>query len=165
MAFRTKTHGGYRPSENGQGAVEALITLPVFLVLSVILLQTALLCMGQILLHYAAFCTVRTGVVTNGELSEMMAAARAVLSPASRASSSGEQPFNVEILTRDELLQVRVTWDYPLVVPFAAKILNGISTSTSSDNESTIPLSASWALPMERIDSPDDGMDPYNAEL
>ena len=69
------------PSEQGQGAVEAILTLPVFLVLITVLLQGALLCMGQVIVQYAAFTAVRAGAVWNGDLDQMTAAAGRVLLP------------------------------------------------------------------------------------
>ena len=165
MAFWTKSQNSFRPSEKGQGTVEALITLPAFLVLSAVLFQTVLLCMGQIILQYAVFCTVRTGVVTDGDLSEMNATARAVLSPISRRSSSEEQPFRVEVLSRDELLQVRIIWNYPLIVPYAETLLKDRNLSASSGSDSTIPLSASWTLPMEQVDALEDRREHLHAEL
>lgn len=154
MAFWTNPRNSLRPSEKGQGAVEAIITLPVFLVLSTVLFQTALLCMGQILLQYTAFCTVRTGVVTDGDLTEMTEAAGVILSPLSPALPSGKRSFKVEVLSRDELLQVRVTWNFPLVVPYANTLLKRQNPSTIFGSDSTIPLQASWTLPMERGDEP-----------
>lgn len=164
MAFWTNPLNSIRPSEKGQGAVEAIVTLPVFLVLSTVLFQTVLLCMGQILLNYAAFCTVRTGVVTDGDLSEMTAAAGAILSPMSDKSLSGKRSFQVEVLSRDEMLQVLLTWNFPLVVPFANTLLKKSYPPGISGNGSVIPLSASWALPMERVDGPRDRTgDPHAA--
>lgn len=165
MALRTNTQRHNRPSERGQGAVEALITLPVFLVLSAVLLQTALLCMGQILLHYAVFCAARTGAVTGGSLSEMTDAAGAILFPASGVALPGDHSFKVDVLNRDELLQVRVTWNYPLVVPFVRTILKGVNPPAPSGSDSTIPLSASWTLPMEKVEESQRKREPHHGKL
>ncbi|HDL53598.1 MAG TPA: hypothetical protein ENH32_06445 [Proteobacteria bacterium] len=158
------------PSEQGQGAVEAILTLPVFLVLVTVLLQGALLCMAQVVVQYAAFTAARTGAVWNGDVDQMTTAAGRVLLPMTGRVFTGKHIFKVEVISSeaagkpsgkpdagakntDRLLRVRVTWNYPLMLPLAGRLLNR-GVLTSSVTRPSLPLTATWTLPMEPLRIP-----------
>ncbi|NOY86013.1 MAG: pilus assembly protein [Deltaproteobacteria bacterium] len=172
MAIHIIPQEGPNPSEQGQGAVEAILTLPVFLILITVLFQSALLCMAQVTVQYAAFSAARTGAVWNGDMDQMTAAAGRVLLPVTGRVFTGKHPFKVEIISSeaagdqsrksdadtqdtDRLLRVRVTWNYPLMVPLAGRLLNQ-GALTSAMTRPSLPLTATWSLPMEPVRMPRD---------
>ncbi len=150
----------------GQGAVEAILALPVFLILICLLSQLFLVAMARIQLQYAAFYAARVGAVRSGDEDEMKRAALRVLSPWTGNLASPGSLLDVEILeipekgndtvisparnNTDEPLMVRLHWDFPLIVPLADRLLtrNRILPVSS---KSTLHLQASWTMPLFRI--------------
>ena len=149
-----------RPAHpRGQGAVEAIVTLPVFLILVWILFQVFFLALAQVQLRYAAFCAARVGAVRDGDTKEMKAAAGKVLSgtPGFMLFSVGSYRVEKLDLSNEnkgennnspepplELLKIRVHWDYPLSVPFLGTLWAGIKSGRFPGKTTTVPLHASW---------------------
>lgn len=147
------------PHQRGQGVVEALVTLPVFLILVFGLFQLFLVSIAQVKLVYAAFCAARVGAVRNADILEMEAAAKRVLSRNGvfppeimgscrveklgsvndgdgKHSSFSEEPV--------ELIQIRVHWDYPLSIPIPLFRPPGMDSGGIFGILKRIPLQASW---------------------
>jgi hypothetical protein len=130
------TQGIARPREKGQGAVESMLALPVFLLLSCLLIQSALLGVNQVLLQYAAYSAARVGAVRDGDERLMRLAAFRVLRLAPGCGGFPGPDFSLEILPATEgreaavpsppvplLLRVRIAWRSPLPVPLAGPLL------------------------------------------
>jgi hypothetical protein len=147
----------------GQGAVEAIVALPVFLLLVCILLQLFVLALAQVQLRYAAFCAARVGAVRNADIKEMKDAVGKVLSrtPGFIPGSAGAYWVEkIDLLSeRDrknendskrspELLKIRVHWNYPLSVPFLDTLWAGIHSDRFFQRTATVPLNASWTTIM-----------------
>jgi hypothetical protein len=143
----------------GQGAVEAIVALPVFLVLVYVLFQVFLLAIVQVQLRYAAFCAARVGAVRDADIKEMETAARKVLSkipgffPASTASYRVELLHQLEnenltakknTKTTTSYLKIRIHLDYPLALPLLNVLSARISSDRSLKGVPTVPLHASW---------------------
>lgn len=139
--------------------VEAIVTLPVFLLLVFGLFQLFLISIAQVQLVYAAFCAARVGSVRNADIQEMEAAAKRVLfGPASiisgvagacRVEKSDPVHFPVEKprgFSEEpvEIIKIRVHWDYPLSVPVPVVRPAGIVSGGIFSTVRSIPLQASW---------------------
>lgn len=155
---QTKTVGSPR-HRRGQGTVEAIVALPVFLLLICILFQLFLLAIAQVQLRYAAFCAARVGAVRNADIKEMNDAVGKILSGTTGLMPASPGLYRVEKLDlfseKDEktaqgpeqlheLLKVRVHWDYPLSVPLVNTLWASIYKDRSLHKESTFPLQATW---------------------
>jgi len=55
---------GKRGGEDGVAMIEFVLVLPFLLMLSLLMAQTSLLMVGNLCVHYSAFCAARTAVVT-----------------------------------------------------------------------------------------------------
>jgi len=148
-------------SECGQGAIEALVVLPVLLLTATLMIQVALIGMGKIMLQYSAFSAARTGEVNDFNLDEMTKTAERILASVPGTLSSGTAVCKVTIATvksDDERehgpgdvkrvlpIQVRVAWDFPLIVPLAGKILQKNPLKRSVTGYRKIKLTASWNI-------------------
>ncbi len=165
MPAATPTHtpqGIARPREKGQGAVESMLALPVFLLLSCLLIQSILLGVNQVLLQYAAFSAARVGAVRDGETASMKTAAFRVLRLAPGCGGFPGPDFTLETLASgktgktaatapddQELLQLRITWRCPLLVPLAGPFLASWQGGWSWAHP-TQPLRATWGITRER---------------
>lgn len=139
--------------------VEAIVTLPVFLLLVFGLFQSFLISIAQVQLVYAAFCAARVGSVRDADIQEMEAAAKKVLfGPASiipgvagacRLEKSDPVPFPIEksgALSEEpvEIIKIRAHWDYPLSVPVPVLRPLRIGSGGIFSTIRSIPLQASW---------------------
>ena len=145
------------PRQRGQGVVEAVVTLPVFLLLVFGVFQLFHVSLALIQLRYAAFCAARVGAVRDADIREMETAANKVLFgakafiPALRDSCHVEildpiMKTNASIPTEEgfEFLKVRVHWDFPLFVPIPAISPARFDPSGFFRTVKKIPLQASW---------------------
>ena len=165
MAARKTTNCRLTSSDRGQGAVETLLALPVLLLLIAVILQICLIVAGKILLRYAAFYAARVGVVRGANLDEMEKAVGRILTMSGIGSAKSAGAFQVEVLTGKNTapgrsgpgdarptaggtLSVRVTWDFPLLVPIARELLAVSDYPGSPGKSGIIPLSAAWTLPV-----------------
>ena len=148
-------------SENGQGAIEAVFLLPVLLLTATLMIQVTLIGMGKIMLQYSAFYAARTGEVSDFNLDEMTAAAGRILASVPGVLSSGPAFYRVTIVNADSddgkkhdpgyaqdvlPIQIRISWDFPLIVPLAGKILQKNPFKRSATGYPKIKLKASWSL-------------------
>ena len=147
------------PHPRGQGAVEAIVTLPVFLILVWILFQIFFLGLAQVQLRYAAFCAARVGAVRDGDIKEMKAVAGKVLSGTPGAMLFSAGSYRVEELDLSnkknggdkndpevpfEFLRIRVHWDYPLFLPFLDTLWAKVTPERFPGKTPKVPLHASW---------------------
>lgn len=147
--------------------MEAIVALPVFLLLFSVLFQLCLIAMGQIFLQYAVFCAARTGAVRHGDMDEMRAAAALVLRAFPGNIGNRTNRFELELMSspspdtdsdarsrrsRPEsgigLLQIHGRWDFPLIVPMAAQIISGSLAGSRLSRGPTLPLQSAWSLPL-----------------
>jgi Flp pilus assembly protein TadG len=164
MALEKTLTLGRSLKQRGQGAVEAMVALPVFLILVCVIFQVFFLGIAKFQLHYAAFCAARIGAVNNADKTIMEHAIKKILTNSPGLSSFPEANIEIEILnpeinTKDtislnspsakETLKVQVQWNYPLIVPLADKLLHQNSLLLVPGKPSIL-LKASWAMPMIR---------------
>lgn len=76
-----KTVGATSSRDRGQAAVEAALTLPLFMFVLLGTLQLALMHQARLLTKYAAYKAVRVGAMTSADMAKMERAALAVLVP------------------------------------------------------------------------------------
>ena len=163
----TKTIVEYHPSySGGQGAVEAIVALPALLLLFSVLFQLFFIGMGQILLQYAVFCAARAGAVRGGDLDEMRAAADRILRVFPGNILAGRDSFELEILQTQadsedrrsgnnatpiatDLLQLRISWDFPLTVPIVGQVIAGSRPVPRRGRKPSLSLSSSWSIPLQ----------------
>ena len=162
MALAKTINTGPPLNQRGQGAVEAILALPVFLALVCIIFQLFFLGMAQIQLQYAAFYAARVGAVNASDEKEMRRTVKRILARSPGLVSLPDRSYEVEILDTEEnsgaglkttqnpainVLKVRVHWHYPLTVPLADKFLRKSSTFGVLKRPS-VHLKASWAMTM-----------------
>jgi len=160
MALAKAFKSGSPLQMRGQGAVEAILSLPVFLILVCVVSQLFFLGIAQMQLQYAAFCAVRVGAVNAADKAKMMQTVKKILSGSPGLTTLPEGSFDVEILDRersgkranspetgtlDETLKVRVHWNYPLIVPFVDRLPKRKNLYPSLERP-FIHLNASWAM-------------------
>jgi hypothetical protein len=163
---KTNTAGPPRPtSTRGQGVIEAIVALPVFLVITCLTFQIFFLAVARVQLQYAVFYAARAGIVHGGDLKIMKDAAHSILavSPSLSSFRPGSLKIDIDKPTTsinphsnseeapslNKPLTVHLTWDYPLTIPIASRLLGkpgdiGINTPISS-----VPLHASWTMIMQ----------------
>jgi hypothetical protein len=149
-------------NQRGQGAVEAILALPVFLIFVCLVFQLFFLGMAQMQLHYAAFYAARVGAVNASDMVEMRRTVKRILAGSPGLGSLSDRSFEVEILGTGEndeevsgaspepvakALKVRVHWHYPLIMPLADIILLRKSPFPVPGRPS-VHLQASWVMPM-----------------
>ncbi len=162
MALAKTINSGPPLNQRGQGAVEAILALPVFLTLVCLIFQLFFLGIAQIQLQYAAFYAARVGAVNASDEKEMRRTVKRILARSPGLVSLPDRSYEVEILGTQEnsgagskttgqpavnALKVRVHWHYPLTIPLA---------DTFSRNNNIFPvlgrpsvhLKASWAMTM-----------------
>ncbi len=162
MARAKTINSGPPHHQRGQGAVEAMLALPVFLVLVCLVFQLFFLGLAQIQLQYAAFYAARVGVVHNADQSEMKRAVKRILGRSPGLLSMSRDHFEIEIIDSQEKhsekagasepsaagpLKVRVHWHYPLIVPLADTFPHRNNLFPVADRPS-VHLQASWAMTM-----------------
>jgi hypothetical protein len=143
----------------GQGVIETIVALPVFLFLICVLLQLFFLALAQVQLRYAAFCAARVGAVRDADIKEMEVAAGKVLSAIPGFSPVSPDSYRVEkldLLNRNsreteisskrhpELIKIRVHLNYPLSLPFLDTLWSIINTDGFPYKTAFVPLHASW---------------------
>lgn len=160
MAFIRTLKQGPPRKQGGQGAVEAVVALPVFLFLVCLVFQLFLLGLAQVQLQYAAFYAARVGVVHSSDKKEMEQAVGKIVTPLTGIFSLPEGSFRVEILRTGErkeakkwnlvkgkdTLKVQVHWQYPLTIPIADVILKTRS-QLLDPRKPYLHLRASWVMP------------------
>ena len=162
MALAKNLSSGTPFNLRGQGAVEAILALPVFLLLICLIFQMFFLGLAQIQLQYAAFYAARVGAVNSSDKKEMKRAVKKILSGSPGLLSLPDGSFEVEILNDDETdseipetnlgtvvqpLKVRVHWHYPLIVPLADNFRNRNQVFPVPGRPS-VHLRASWTMTM-----------------
>ncbi len=156
--------------QRGQGAVEAMLALPVFLIFVCVVFQLFFLGMAQMQLHYAAFYAARVGAVNASDMVEMRRTVKRILAGSPGLGSLPDRSFEVEILGTGEndeeisgaspepvakALKVRVHWRYPLIMPLA-DIIPRQSSLFPIPGRPSVHLQASWAMPMSGYISEDE---------
>lgn len=145
--------------QRGQGAVEAILALPVFLILVCLIVQFFLLGIAQIQLQYAAFYAARVGSVNSANMVEMKRTVKRILAGSLGISPLSEDSFDIEILdsevidnkndsingTLDKILRIRVYWNYPLIVPIIDRLPH-LNKQIQIPGRPFIQLKASWAI-------------------
>ncbi|MDF1535000.1 MAG: pilus assembly protein [bacterium] len=166
MAFVKTEESGPPRNARGQGVIEAIVALPVFLVLVCLIFQLFFLAIARVQLQYAAFYAARSGVVHDGDIRVMEKTASRIL-----AASPGLSPFRpgsllIELIDGNDQetdrqrpqggpapnthLGIRVTWNYPLIVPLASRLFGRSSGTGPYRSGPTIPLHASWTMEMQQ---------------
>ena len=157
--IRTLKQGPPR-KQGGQGAVETIVALPVFLLLVCLVSQLFLLGLAQVQLQYAAFYAARVGAVHSSDKKEMEQAVERIMAPFTGSRPLPERSFRVEILGTEKrketknwnltrgknMLKVRVHWQYPLTIPVADIIFKTPSPLIDT-RRPYIHLKASWVMP------------------
>jgi hypothetical protein len=164
MALAKTLNSGTSLKQRGQGAVEAILALPVFLTLVCIIFQLFFLGMAQIQLQYAAFYAARVGVVNASDKISMTRAVKRILARSPGLVSLPDGSYEVEILGSggnddersettvkplNETLKVRVHWHYPLIVPLT-DIFPNKNNLFLIPGRPSVHLQASWAMTMFR---------------
>jgi hypothetical protein len=154
---------GLPRTTRGQGVVEAIVALPVFLLLLAILIQLFLLAIAQVQLRYAAFCAARVGAVRNADIEEMNITVGKVLSATTGFNPTYSGSYKVEkldpLIRQDnkntnsyggppELIKIRVKWDFPLSVPLINGLLSGIFHNRFFNKIPSVSLQATWTTVM-----------------
>lgn len=147
--------------QRGQGTVEAILALPVFLVLICLTFQLFFLGMAQIQLQYAAFYAARVGAVTAVDKNAMKKTVGRILSKLPLVTSFSSETIDLEILgpedtyekenqsntlALDKTLKIRISWDYPLIIPFADLLASKKTAPFALMKRPSIRLHASWAM-------------------
>lgn len=166
MAPVKTRQSGLALDARGQGVVEAIVALPVFLVLICLTFQIFFLAIAKIQLQYAAFYAVRAGAVHGGDIQVMEKTASRILAVSPGLSSF--RPGALKITTSDTatqkahaqpprernvpsgLLSAELTWEYPLIIPVANRFLGRKNGTGLLQPVSTIPLHASWTMEMQK---------------
>jgi hypothetical protein len=160
MARTRKTYFRPAPGQRGQGAVEAMVSLPVFLLLICLIFQLFFLAIAQLQLQYAAFCGVRSGAVHNAEKEIIEKSVSRILKSPLLLSPVRRGTYDIQILldgehqkdpigSSSETLTVKIRWRYPLVIPFAHLVVNRFLPRINGIGLPTVNLNASWTLPIE----------------
>jgi hypothetical protein len=162
MALAKTLNSGPPLNQRGQGAVEAILALPVFLAFVCLVFQLFFLGLAQIQLQYAAFYAARVGAVHGSDLNEMKRAVTRILGRSSGLLTMSRDHLEIEIIDSQEKsgdrtetseppaatpLKVRVHWHYPLIIPLADKFLDKNNLLPVSGRPS-VHLQASWAMTM-----------------
>lgn len=142
--------------------MEAVVSLPVFLLLACVLFQLFFLGLAQVQLQYAAFCGARAGVVHQADRTIIEKAVSRVmngpflLTPLRKGSfevgispNAGKDTARRVSQTPDPELVVDVRWNYPLIIPFADNIVNRFLPRVYGLGCPGVQLKATWTLPME----------------
>ena len=153
-------------STRGQGVIEALVALPVFLVLICLTFQIFFIAIAKVQLQYAAFYAARAGSVHGGDIQVMEKTASRILAVSPGLSSF--QPGALKVKTTGTARQkksvpptseepapsgpltVELTWEYPLILPLANRLLGRANGIGLLQPVSTIPLQASWTTEMQK---------------
>lgn len=75
-------------SEPGQALAETAITIMLFLIIILGIIQLSMIMNAKLLVNYAAYCATRAGIVHNGNMEKMHQAAAVALAPLFTRSSS-----------------------------------------------------------------------------
>ena len=159
MALTKTLTFGQPLNQRGQGAIEAIVALPVFLILICMIFQLFLLGVAQIQLQYAAFYAARSGAVNGADEVEMKHTVKRILDSSYGFMSLSGGSVEVEVLsarhekgnsggskswTNDLPLMVRVHWYHPLIVPFVDRLIP-LNSRFMLMGRPNIHLKASWA--------------------
>jgi len=162
MARAKTINSGPPHHQRGQGAVEAMLALPVFLTLVCLVFQLFFLGLAQIQLQYAAFYAARVGAVHGGDTNEMKRAVTRILSRSPGLLSMSRDHLEIEIIDSQEKrgektggseppaagpLKVRVHWRYPLTIPLA-DAFSQKNNLFPVPGRPSVHLQASWAMTM-----------------
>jgi hypothetical protein len=166
MALVKTTKIGPPRHSRGQGVIEAIVALPVFLVLVCLTFQIFFLAIARVQLQYAAFYAARAGIVHDGDIRIMEDTASRILAISPSLSSfrrgslkvsltdpeapedyqSNSRSDSSEKLEPNRPLTVHLTWEYPLIVPLANRLLGKPNALGLLATVSTVPLRASWTM-------------------
>ena len=159
---RTKTSCSWQfRNQRGQGVVEAILALPVFLTLICIIFQIFFLGIAQIQLQYAAFYAARVGAVRGWDFEEMKRTAAAILCQVPGAPLFSPDQIEIERINPDQKnnnkkfsqedletpIKIRVQWEYPLNVPLV-DIFIPKGRILSAMGRPHLRLQSSWAMKM-----------------
>jgi len=163
MAIAKTINSGPPLNQRGQGAVEAILALPVFLTLVCLVFQLFFLGIAQIQLQYAAFYAARVGAVHGADLNRMKQTVTSILARSPGLLSISRDQFEIEIIDAlenerensgpsveqpaDIPLMVRVHWHYPLTIPIA-DAFSRKNNKFSILGRPSVHLKASWAMTM-----------------
>lgn len=162
MALTRTLIFGQPLNQRGQGAIEAIVALPVFLVLVCLIFQLFFLGIAQIQLQYAAFYAARSGAVNGADKVKMKRTVKWILGGSHGLMPLSQGSVEVEVLSachedrtppesnpcaNNQPLMVRVHWHHPLSVPFADRFMHQKS-KIILQGRPTIHLKASWATAM-----------------
>ena len=163
MALAKTINSGPPLNQRGQGAVEAILALPVFLTLVCLVFQLFFLGMAQIQLQYAAFYAARIGAVRGADLNMMKETVTSILGRSPGLLSISRDHVEIEIIDSlenegektgasverpaDTPLMVRVHWHYPLTMPLA-DALSRKNNIFPVLGRPSVHLKASWATTM-----------------
>jgi hypothetical protein len=163
MAFVKIEKSGPPRHTRGQGVVEAMVALPVFLVLACLVFQIFFLAIARTQLQYAAFYAARAGAVHGGDIRVMEKTARRILAASPGFSPLTPNSLQIEIIDGETSaaasqspkadhvagpspLSIRVHWDYPLTIPLASSLIANFHKAGTFSPRLTIPLQASWTM-------------------
>ncbi len=161
MAFVKTGKPGPPQHTRGQGVVEAMVALPVFLVLACLIFQLFFLAIARIQLQYATFYAARAGAVHGGDINVMEKTARRILAVSPGFSPLIPNSLRIEIIESEMSaatskspkadraadpfpLSIQVQWDYPLTIPLASSLVTNLHKAGTFSPGLTIPLQASW---------------------
>jgi hypothetical protein len=177
MALVKTTKIGPPRHSRGQGVIEAIVALPVFLVLVCLTFQIFFLAIARVQLQYAAFYAARAGIVHDGDIRIMEDTASRILAVSPALSSFRRGSLKVSLtypeapedyqsnsrpntqsnprsdsskkLEPNRILTVHLTWEYPLILPLANRLLGKPNALGFLAPVSTVPLQASWTMGMQ----------------
>ena len=136
--------------------------MPVFILFLLCFIQVVLVMHAKFLVDYAAFASVRAGIVNRGDMDEMKNAAATVLAPLFSNSVLGTlSPNIVSLGTMKEYVKLRISEDpdsSDLVFPVKLSILNNpspvpeynaqISTFRLSQEQKNLKIKVEYAFPL-----------------
>ena len=163
MAFVKIKKSGPPRYARGQGVVEAMVALPVFLVLACLIFQLFFVAIARTQLQYATFYAARAGAVHGGDIRVMEKTARRILAASPGFSPLTPNSLRIEIIDGETSatasqspkanqaatpfpLSIRVHWDYPLTIPLASSLVANLHKAGTFSPGLTIPLQASWTM-------------------
>lgn len=152
----------FRKDQTGQAMAETAITIMVFLMLILGIMQLALMFNARLVVEYAAYCAARSAIVHGADNVTARRAAQIVLTSLERkniiwynsvdvtvdirSSMSGSSILFDDIKRRDEnLIRVRVTYQYELIIPYVNRIISTLAGGTGN----RIPVVATCMMRMQ----------------
>ena len=137
-----------RPCARGQAIVEAVLVLPLFIVLALAIAQLTQLEQARLMTEYAAFSAARAGIVWNGSNERMRDAALVALLPTFGRTDSPtelEQAWSRQKVTDEQM--ARLPWGSPAPGMASVAPLQGMVRVDTLSPSNSDGLGPTWNLP------------------